>query len=120
VVDVRRGGAGLPDAVAIFGEAAQAGAGAAVPPLRPLPPAPAQQPPAPIALSGGAPSAGPGLGLGGTLGGQPGGLDAGAIYGGLYPGGYFAPPQQAGMPGMLDASVIQALALIQMRAAGLI
>jgi subtilisin len=120
VVDVRRGGAGLPDAVAIFGEAGQAGAGAAVPPLRPLPPAPAQQPPAPIALSGGAPSAGPGLGLGGTLGGQPGGLDAGAIYGGLYPGGYFAPPQQAGMPGMLDASVIQALALIQMRAAGLI
>jgi hypothetical protein len=74
-----------------------------------------------IALPGGAPSAGPSLALGsGTLGGQLGGLDAAALYRGLYTGGYFAPPQQAGMPGMLDASVIQALALIQMRAAGLI
>ena len=116
VLDIQRGGSGLPNAVALFGDASQTAA--ACPPATPArPPAnvQAQQP-----VAAGAPPAGTGLpatgiaGLGGQFGGGAGAYQF--PYGG---GGYF-PPQQAMMPGMLDPAVIQALALLQMRAAGLI
>jgi subtilisin len=121
VVDVQRGGAGLPDAVAIFGQPAQSAERAPQRGPQPRAPATAESPQQPAGAPINLPEALRQL----LLGVQQG---RGYGFGPPYDqAGYYAPPQQMGWPppqanwaGLIDQSVIQALALAQMRAAGLI